>query len=185
MKARRKFREAKSHGVAWVALVAVAAVFFLCFKGATSVYAAYNDWTKDLPEINSDSFNFAEDSYMYANDGKTLLAKFQLEKRDPVSIDKISDWAIKATVDVEDVRFYEHNGIDLFGIGRALFRNLTGGQLEGASTITQQLVRNTALSEEATDITLERKAREAELALAMEKEYSKEEILNMYLNTIN
>ena len=185
MKARRKFREAKSHAVGWVVLVAVAAVFFICFRGATSVYAAYNDWTKDLPEINSDSFNFAEDSYMYANDGKTLLAKFQLEKRDPVSIDKISKWAIKATVDVEDVRFYEHNGIDLFGIGRALFRNLTGGQLEGASTITQQLVRNTALSEEATDITLERKAREAELALEMEKQYSKEEILNMYLNTIN
>jgi membrane peptidoglycan carboxypeptidase len=63
--------------------------------------------------------------------------------------------------------------------------NLKGGSLEGASTITQQLVRNTALSEEATDITFKRKAREAELALEMEKRYTKDEILNMYLNTVN
>ena len=185
MKARRKFRESKSHAVAWAVLVVFVAVVFLSVRGVTSVFAAYNSWTEDLPQINSDSFNFAEDSYMYASDGKTQLAKFQLEKRDPVTIDKINDYVLKATVDVEDVRFYEHNGVDPQGIARALFRNLTGGSLEGASTITQQLVRNTALSEEATDITLARKAREAELALEMEKNYSKEEILNMYLNTIN
>ncbi len=185
MKARRKFRESKSHAVAWAVIVLIAAVGFLCVRGTSSVFAAYNSWINDLPVINSDSFNFAEDSYMYANDGKTLLAKFQLEKRDPVSLDKISEYVKQATVDVEDVRFYEHNGVDPQGIMRALIRNLTGGSLEGASTITQQLVRNTALSEEATDITLERKAREAELALEMEKNYSKEEILNMYLNTIN
>ena len=158
---------------------------FLSIRGVSSVFAAYNSWIEDLPTVNSDNFNYAEDSYMYASDGKTLLAKFQLEKRDPVTFDQISDYVKKATVDTEDVRFYEHNGVDPQGIMRALFNNLTGGQLEGASTITQQLVRNTALSEEATDITLERKAREAELALALEKEYSKEEILNMYLNTIN
>ena len=185
MKARRKFRESKSHAVAWAVIVLIAAVGFLCVRGTSSVFAAYNSWINDLPVINSDSFNFAEDSYMYANDGKTLLAKFQLEKRDPVSLDKISEYVKQATVDVEDVRFYEHNGVDPQGIMRALIRNLMGGSLEGASTITQQLVRNTALSEEATDITLERKAREAELALEMEKNYSKEEILNMYLNTIN
>ncbi|MBR0403840.1 MAG: penicillin-binding protein [Eggerthellaceae bacterium] len=185
MKARRKFRESKSHAVAWGALVVVAAIAFLCFRGVSSVFAVYNSWIEDLPTINSDSFNFAEDSYMYAADGKTLLAKFQLEKRDPVTIDQISDYVKKATVDTEDIRFYEHNGVDPQGIMRALTRILTGGNLEGASTITQQLVRNTALSEEASDITLERKAREAELALEMEHEYTKEEILNMYLNTIN
>ena len=185
MKARRKFRESKSHAVAWGIALIVLAVGFLSFRGVSSVFAAYNSWIEDLPTINSDNFNYAEDSYMYASDGKTLLAKFQLEKRDPVTFDQISDYVKKATVDTEDVRYYEHNGVDPQGIMRALFNNLTGGQLEGASTITQQLVRNTALSEEATDITLERKAREAELALELEKEYSKEEILNMYLNTIN
>ena len=185
MKARRKFRESKSHAVAWVALVVVLGIGFLCFRGVTSVFAIYNDWIADLPELNSESFNYAEDSYMYAADGTTQLAKFQLEKRDPVELKDVSDYAIKGTVDVEDVRFYEHNGVDPQGIVRALVNNLTGGSREGASTITQQLVRNTALSDEATDITLERKAREAELAIEMEKKYSKDEILNMYLNTIN
>lgn len=185
MKARRKFRQSKSHAVAWIVLVAIIATGFLCFRGVSSVFAAYDEWTSDIPEIDSSSFNFAEDSYMYASDGKTQLAKFQLEKRDPVKLTEISDYVVKGTVDVEDVRFYEHNGVDPQGIVRALLHNLAGGALEGASTITQQLVRNTALSEEATDISLKRKAREAELALAMEKTYSKEEILNMYLNTIN
>ena len=185
MKARRKLRQSKSHAVAWVALAVVITAGFLCFRGVTSVFAAYDEWTSDIPEIDSSSFNFAEDSYMYASDGKTQLAKFQLEKRDPVKLTEISDYVVKGTVDVEDVRFYEHNGVDPQGIMRALLHNLAGGSLEGASTITQQLVRNTALSEEATDISLKRKAREAELALAMEKTYSKEEILNMYLNTIN
>ena len=185
MKARRKFRQSKSHAVAWVVIAALIATGFLCFKGVMSVFAAYDEWTSDIPEIDSSSFNFAEDSYMYASDGKTQLAKFQLEKRDPVKLTEISDYVVKGTVDVEDVRFYEHNGVDPQGIMRALLHNLAGGSLEGASTITQQLVRNTALSEEATDISLKRKAREAELALAMEKTYSKEEILNMYLNTIN
>lgn len=185
MKARRKFRQSKSHAVAWAALAVVMAVFFLGFRGVSSVFAAYQDWTSDIPQIDSSSFNFAEDSYMYASDGTTQLAKFQLEKRDPVKLTEISEYVVKGTVDVEDVRFYEHNGVDPQGIIRAVINNLAGGALEGASTITQQLVRNTALSEEATDITLKRKAREAELALEMEKSYSKEEILNMYLNTIN
>ena len=185
MKARRKFRQSKSHAVAWGILVILVTFAFLSFRGVSSVFAVYNSWIEDLPTINSNSFNFAEDSYMYANDGKTQLAKFQLEKRDPVSLDQINDYVKKATIDIEDIRFYEHNGVDPQGIMRALSRILTGGNLEGASTITQQLVRNTALSEEASEITLERKAREAELALEMERAYTKEEILNMYLNTIN
>lgn len=185
MKARRKFRESRSHAVVWGLCLVAVAVGFMCFRGVSSVFAVYNDWIADLPTLNSGAFNFAEDSYMYASDGKTLLAKFQLEKRDPVEMDEISEYAIKGTVDVEDVRFYDHNGIDMPGIIRAVVNNLGGGALEGASTITQQLVRNTALSEEATDITFERKAREAELALDMEKAYTKDEILNMYLNIIN
>jgi penicillin-binding protein 1A len=185
MKARRKFRESKSHAVVWLVLVAVIAIGFIGFRATTSVFAVYNSWIADLPNLNSEAFNYAEDSYMYASDGTTLLAKFQLEKRDPVELKDINENAIKATVDVEDVRYYEHNGVDPQGIVRAVVNNLKGGSLEGASTITQQLVRNTALSEEATDITFKRKAREAELALEMEKRYTKDEILNMYLNTVN
>ncbi len=185
MKIRRKMRLSRSHAIVWVALIIVVAFGFAGFRAFGGVVSTYDKWTSDLPQINSDSFNFAEDSYMFASDGTTLLAKFQLEKRDPVGIDAISSYVVRGTIDVEDVRFYEHNGVDPQGIVRALVNNLRGGALEGASTITQQLVRNTALSDEANDITLRRKAREAELALEMEKRYTKEEILNMYLNTIN
>jgi len=185
MKARRKLRQSKTHAVPWVLLVLLIGIGFIGYRAYTSALDAYASWTKDLPTIDSSSFNYAEESYMSAADGTTMLAHFQLEKRDPVTIEQINPIMLKATVDVEDVRFYEHNGVDPQGIVRAVVNNLKGGALEGASTITQQLVRNTALSEEATDITFERKAREAELALEMEKRYSKSEILNMYLNTIN
>ena len=185
MKIRRKTRQSKSHAVVWGVVIVVVALGFASFRAATSVFAAMNEWTDDLPAISSDSFNFAQDSYMYAADGTTLLAKFQLDKRDPVELSQISPYVIKGTVATEDVRYYEHDGVDLQGIIRALVNNLKGGALEGASTITQQLVRNTALSDEATDISIKRKVREAELAIDLEKRYSKEEILNMYLNTIN
>jgi penicillin-binding protein 1A len=185
MKARRKLRQSKSHAIAWIALLAVIAIGFFSVRAVNSVFAAYNSWLEDLPEINSDAFNYASESFMYASDGETLLAKFQLEKRKPVELSAVSDNAIKATIDTEDVRFYEHEGVDYQGIARALVNNIKGGALEGASTITQQLVRNTTLSDEANDITLKRKVREAELALKMEEQYSKEEILTMYLNTIN
>ena len=185
MKARRKLRESRSHAVAWVAIIAVIAVGFFAYRTVTSAMHAYASWTSNLPAIESSAFNYAQESYMYASDGTTLLARFQLEKRKPTTYDAVSPYVTKGTIDVEDIRFYEHNGVDYPGIVRAVFVNLTGGELEGASTITQQLVRNTVLSEEATDITFQRKAREIELALELEKHYSKEEILMMYLNTIN
>ena len=185
MKIRRKTRQSKSHAIAWAAVIFVIAIGFVGFRAFASVISAYDEWTEDLPAIDSSSFSFAEDSYMYAADGTTLLAKFQLEKRDPVELDQVSSYVVRGTIDVEDIRYYEHNGVDPQGIIRAVVNNLSGGQLEGASTITQQLVRNTALSDEATDISLRRKAREAELAIELEERYSKEEILNMYLNTIN
>ena len=185
MKIRRKTRQSKSHAVIWVVLVLCIGLGVVGVRAFAGVTTTYDKWVKDLPSIDSNTFNYAQDSYMYASDGTTLLAKFQLEKRDPVSIDAISSYVVRGTIDVEDIRYYEHNGVDPQGMARALVNNLRGGALEGASTITQQLVRNTVLSDEATDISLRRKAREMELALEMEKRYTKEEILNMYLNTIN
>ena len=144
-------------------------------------------WTEDLPSVeDSSAFNFAQKSTVYASDGSTVLAEFQIEKREPLStLDAVSPYVLAGTVATEDNRFYEHNGVDMVGIGRALLNNLAGGSLEGASTITQQLVRNTLLSSEMTDISIKRKVREAALALEMEKAFSKQEILLMYLNTIN
>lgn len=187
MKIRRKQRETRVHAVKWAAVIILAALCFTGFWAVKGVLGMMDEWTSDLPSIEgSDSFNYARSSTVLAADGTTVLAEFQLENRDPLSsLDEISPYVIQGTVDTEDVRFYEHDGVDLAGIARAVVTNFLGGNIEGASTITQQLVKNTLLSDVATDITIERKIREMELALEMEKLYSKDEILLMYLNTIN
>lgn len=176
----------RTHAVPWCILLAIAALSFAAYQGAMGVVRTMDSWTEDVPDISHFDFtDHARESVMYASDGSTLLAAFQLEKRSPVDSSAISPFVLQATVDTEDIRFYEHNGVDMPGIARAAINNLRGGDLEGASTITQQLIRNTVLSQEATDISFERKVREAELALELEKIYGKTEILTMYLNTIN
>lgn len=187
MNTRRKQRESRTHAPAWVLLFIVAAICFVGVAAVRGVLSITAGWTEDLPNVvESDAFNYSEKSTVYAADGKTVLAEFRLENREPLSnLNAVSPLLINATIDTEDNRFYEHNGVDLIGIARAVLNNVMGGSLEGASTITQQLVRNTILADEMTDISLERKIREAELALEMEKYYSKDEILLMYLNTIN
>ena len=187
MNTRRKQRESRTHAPAWVLFFMFCSVCFIvasCIQGVLNVSAG---WTEDLPSVvESDAFNYSEKSTVYAADGKTVLAEFRLENREPLSsLDAVNSQLIQATIDTEDSRFYEHNGVDLVGIARAVLNNLAGGSLEGASTITQQLVRNTILADEMNDISFERKIREAELALEMEKYYTKNEILLMYLNTIN
>lgn len=148
--------------------------------------AMVGSWLKDLPDYKSaDAFNTSLPTYVYASDRETVLARFQLEYREPVELDQVSQYVTQATIATEDVRFYEHAGVDLYGILRALVNNLTGGELEGASTITQQFVRNTILADEMDDITIKRKVREMYLSMQVEKTYTKDEILNMYLNTIN
>ena len=186
MKIRRKQRQKRTHAVQWGLLIIVAALCFAGYWGTQGVLRVMEGWTEGLPSIDDTDFtNHTRESVVYAGDDSTLLAEFQLEKRDPVEIGQVSTYVLQGTVDTEDVRFYEHEGVDLTGIARALVNNLRGGDLEGASTITQQLVRNTILTQEATEISFERKIREAQLAVDMEKRYSKDEILLMYLNTIN
>lgn len=186
MKIRRKQREKRTHAVQWLLLLTTAALCFVAFWGVRGMLNVMNQWTEDLPSIEDTDFtSHAQESVMFADDGQTVLAEFQLEKRDPIELSQISPYVLKGTVDTEDVRFYEHDGVDFPGIARALVNNLRGGKLEGASTITQQLVRNTVLTQEAHEISFERKIREAELAVNLEKRFSKDEILLMYLNTIN
>ena len=100
-----------------------------------------------------------------------------------VPISQIPVFLQNALVAVEDSRFYEHNGIDLKGIARALVKDVAKGRMaEGGSTITQQLIKNKFLSSEKT---LDRKLKEGMLALDLEKKYSKAQILEMYFNEIN
>lgn len=148
--------------------------------------ALANVWLQDLPDYSdANALNTSATSVVYASDGTTVLAEFQLENRQPVEIDQISEYVLQGTVACEDERFYTHSGVDFVGSMRALVNNVLGGALEGGSTITQQLVRNTMLSEEMQEISFKRKIREMFLAMKVEEMYSKEEILLMYLNTIN
>ena len=167
----------------------VSAVSLLCAGLIVAVVAGIatlGSWLDDLPDYESaDAFNASAPTYVYASDRKTVLGRFQMEYREPVELSQISPLLVNAVVSTEDARFYEHDGVDYYGVMRALVNNLTGGKLEGASTITQQFVRNTILAEEMDDITMKRKVREAYLAMKMEERFHKDEILRMYLNTIN
>ena len=110
-----------------------------------------------------------------------LIGEFGEERRTLVHFKDIPDVMKKAVLSIEDDRFYEHSGIDYLGIMRAAFRNATGGARQGASTITQQVARNFFLSSEQT---FKRKAYEAMLAWKIEKNLSKDQILELYMNQI-
>ncbi|MFC7401248.1 transglycosylase domain-containing protein [Citricoccus sp. GCM10030269] len=122
-----------------------------------------------------------------------LLATFYAENRVPVSLDKISQNMQDAIISIEDERFYEHSGVDPRGLTRAVINNVTSDSTQGASTLTQQYVNNVLvnaqyLNNERTTIsgtkTVADKLREMKLAVAVEKEMSKEEILEGYLNIV-
>jgi 1A family penicillin-binding protein len=111
-----------------------------------------------------------------------FVGRIPAEEKYWVSIDRIPAFLQKAVVAVEDSRFYKHNGIDIRGIARALFTDVVKGKMvQGGSTITQQLIKNKFLSDEKT---LDRKLKEAKLAMEYEHKYTKKQILEMYLNEI-
>lgn len=175
----------KHHFLLWLLLL------IICV-GTAAVIAASAYWLRDLPSLDGiEKYGYSQTTTVYADDGKTVLAEFYLQDRQPVKLAEISGNVIEATLATEDERYYDHGAIDVIGICRALWNNVTArvtgneSGLQGASTITQQLVRNTVLNEEANDITVKRKLREARLAMDLEQSYTKDQILNMYLNTIN
>lgn len=135
----------------------------------------------------------SEQSRIYANDGTTRLATFYTENRIVVPLDQVSEPMKNAVIAIEDKRFWEHGGVDVEGLPRAVVNNITGGDTQGASTLTQQYVKNVLIEQavreddtmalyEANEKSLGRKAREAKLAIALEKKMTKEEILQGYLN---
>lgn len=154
---------------------------------AKSVPSVFNELPGDLQTVAP-----AEESQLLDSSGG-VIAHFYDKQRIVVPSTNIADVMKKAIVAIEDKRFYEHNGVDATGIARALVTNLGESGRQGASTITQQYVRN-SLAERgylegdadqvsaATEQTTERKLREIKYALALEKTQSKEEILTGYLN---
>ncbi|MEH7246717.1 PBP1A family penicillin-binding protein [Neobacillus niacini] len=111
-----------------------------------------------------------------------VASKVSANKNEGISINQVPDSLKHAVIAIEDRRFYQHHGVDLIGITRALIRDIKArGMVEGGSTITQQLTKNTLLTSQKT---LKRKVDEVFLAMKIERQYNKEEILQMYLNQI-
>ena len=120
-------------------------------------------------------------SQFYDINGNVIYTTLSEERRVPVSIDKIPKHVQQALIAIEDNRFYEHSGIDYRGTARALVSTLSGREVQGGSTITQQLAKNAFLTQERSII---RKIKEAFIAKELEHKYTKDEILTMYLNQI-
>ena len=145
----------------------------------------------DAPDISDVNIvPVGEATFVYDADGNQLQKLTAPDSnRMPVDLDQIPKDLQYAVVAIEDERFYEHNGIDIRGILRAAVRGITTGTFsEGASTITQQLIKNKVFTDWVNECTLQRfqrKCQEWYLALELEKQVDKDEILENYLNTIN
>ncbi|MEX2054797.1 MAG: PBP1A family penicillin-binding protein [Candidatus Andersenbacteria bacterium] len=140
-------------------------------------------WSKDLP--NPQDINdrrVSESTKIFDSMGQHLLYQIGDVHRTRVDLDRISRYVRQATVAAEDDQFYEHHGLDFKGIIRGVvLKPLSGRRAQGGSTITQQLIKNSILTPERT---LRRKVKEAVLALELEQRFSKDDILEMYLNDI-
>jgi membrane peptidoglycan carboxypeptidase len=112
---------------------------------------------------------------------KLIYEIFTDKKRTPIKLSEVPSYLKYATISIEDKNFYKHQGVDILGIIRGLSKIVTQGRAEGGSTLTQQLVKNSLLTNERT---LRRKAQELILTVVIESIYSKDQILEMYLNTI-
>jgi penicillin-binding protein 1A len=134
----------------------------------------------DLQDLKA--VQIGENSFVYAANGSLLGAIPAERNRTPVALWRVSPWMSKATVAIEDHRFYEHGGVDYEGIARAAWKDLSAGHVvQGGSTITQQLVRNLYISKERT---LKRKLKEACLAIRLSRARSKDWILGQYMNQV-
>ncbi|NLY83852.1 MAG: penicillin-binding protein 1A, partial [Acholeplasmataceae bacterium] len=148
--------------------VVLVAGFFLFAK-----YAPSDIISKDIVQPAASQF--------YDNKGELISTTDSEEDRIPIPLAKVPKDLQNAFIAVEDVRFYEHSGIDFRGIARALLSNVMGSDLQGGSSITQQLAKNAFLTQERT---WTRKIQEAFISIQLEHKYTKPEILEMYLNEI-
>ncbi|MEJ2441656.1 MAG: transglycosylase domain-containing protein [Patescibacteria group bacterium] len=147
---------------------------------------AFSFWLIVLKDLPSPEELITRDqeisTKIYDRNGELLFKIYKDQNRTPVSLEQIPIHVRLATLAAEDAEFYQHLGFSIRGIIRAMIRNATQGELTGGSTITQQLVKNALLSSEKTII---RKIREIILAVRVEMTFTKDEILEMYLNEVS
>ncbi|MDI6731468.1 MAG: PBP1A family penicillin-binding protein [Candidatus Margulisbacteria bacterium] len=138
---------------------------------------------RQMPSVDSiESFSPSEATLLYALDGKVFARLHQEENRQVVPLSRVSPYLQKCVIAIEDPHYYQHHGFDFQGIFRAGIKNLAYGRIvEGGSTITQQLARNIFLTRRKT---VARKLAEILLAMQIERRYTKDEILELYLNQV-
>jgi membrane peptidoglycan carboxypeptidase len=163
------------------------AVVTLGLIGVLTLLIAVAQVSSELPNLKDGTFINSESTVIYDREGNTLYTVHGEENRKEISLADIPKVAVNATIAIEDDQFFNHSGIDLIGTTKAticeVFSKITfsGIRCRGASTLTQQLVKNTLLSPERT---ITRKIKEILLAIQVERTFSKNEILEMYFNTI-
>src|SRR5712691_680947 len=175
---RRRVSRRRQVGIVAGAVGVMIAVLLLTvgFGGAIA-------YQKGCSLSSLEPFSIGQNTFIYAADGSRLGAiPSGGQNRQPVPWSGISPWLLKATVAVEDKRYWQHGGIDPIGITRAFWADVSEGKVvQGGSTITQQLVRNLYISRERT---FTRKLREACLAVKLAQSWPKQKILTAYLNQI-
>jgi membrane peptidoglycan carboxypeptidase len=149
-------------------------------------------WANELPDLSSlDTYQFTATSQVFARDG-TLLGEIlpslgegqSTTNRIPVNLDQVSPAALQAIVAYEDDQFFKHYGFDLPGIAKAFYEEFFGDEGRGGSTISTQVIKNVILTDQASERTLERKAKEIMLAIELERRLTKPEILQRYVNVV-
>ncbi|UMZ73642.1 transglycosylase domain-containing protein [Natranaerofaba carboxydovora] len=165
-------------------LIKIITFYFFLAVGIGTMSGILVAYSQGAPDFNPDGLEAGLPSIIKDREGKRIVTLDRDHRREEVSIDEVPNHVVNAFIAIEDSRFYEHSGIDIKGILRAARNNFSqtrnpfrGNQ--GGSTITQQLVKNAFLSSEHQ---LERKIQEAKLAFQVENHYSKDQILEFYLN---
>src|SRR5919202_5702598 len=155
----------------------------LAAGGLTGIVVAYElNYSKAAGEVASlATYRPSQVTRVYADDGETIIGEFALERRIPLKYEEIPPVLKNAILAVEDARFYDHVGIDPIRILGAAWKNVTENRREGGSTLTQQLAKNLFLSREQT---LTRKFNEWLIALQIERFYTKNQIMEMYVNHV-
>ncbi|WP_188453893.1 PBP1A family penicillin-binding protein [Virgibacillus oceani] len=176
--ARRKQKKSKKKPL-WKRIMLITGIVILAL--VIGVGALFTYYVATAPEIDASKLSDPFSSKIYDKDGE-LIADLGEKQRTKIGYDDLPQVLIDAVIATEDSRFFEHPGIDIWRIGGAIISNLKNGfGSEGASTITQQVVEKSFLSHEKK---LKLKVQEQWLALQLEQDYSKEEILEMYLNKV-
>jgi Membrane carboxypeptidase/penicillin-binding protein len=175
---KRKRRRWWKRLLAYLALL----LLILLLGGMTFAGVLYYQVAQMMPSVSAiETFQPREASFIYSADG-VQLARIAEEYREPATLEEIPKHLINATIAKEDRRFWQHSGVDWRGTARALWVNLTEGDIrQGGSTLTQQLARNVFLTQKRT---FARKIQEIILAQEIERRLTKERILELYLNQV-